>query len=214
MSELIKKFVQQILRVLAGTYVKVKKIDIIAITGSAGKTTAKVTIGDIVPSDQVFVPEGAYNTEYGVPLAIFRESTPNNPRNLLSWLAIFIKMTAKLALPAPYKSIVLEFGADKPGDINYLTSFAKPHIAIVTTVLPVHLEGFGNLSEVAKEKSQLVRSLGKDDFAILNFDNEYVCEMAEHTVATVKSFGTVKADLLYDNLRLTEHGMSFDINWK
>ena len=214
MTELIKKLVQKIIGSLAGAYIKLKKIDIVAITGSAGKTTAKMTIGQIVPSDQVYVPEGAYNTEYGVPLALFREKVPTNPHNLVGWLFTMSRMIGKLFLPAPYRSIVLEFGADKPGDISYLTSFAKPHIAIVTTVLPVHLEGFGSVEEVAKEKSQLVRSLTAEDFAILNFDNEYVCEMAEYTVARVRSFGSVKADLQYDNLRMAEKGMSFDIVWK
>jgi UDP-N-acetylmuramoyl-tripeptide--D-alanyl-D-alanine ligase len=214
MSDLIKKIIQGILRNLAGLYIRVKKIDIIAITGSAGKTTTKMTIGQIVPGDQVYVPEGAYNTEYGVPLALFREKVPVNPRNLFSWCAIILKMAIKLVLPAPYHAIVLEFGADKPGDISYLTGFAKPHIAVVTTVLPVHLEGFGSLEEVAKEKSQLIKALTKNDFAILNFDDDYVCEMAEHTEARVKSFGKIKADLVYDNVRLTESGMSFDIIWK
>lgn len=214
MADLIKKIVQSILKSLAGLYIRLKKIEIIAITGSAGKTTAKMAIGQITPSNQAYVPEGAYNTEYGVPLALFRESAPRNPRNLAGWMIVIIKMIGKLFLPAPFRAIVLEFGADKSGDITYLTSFAKPHIAIVTTVLPVHLEGFGSVEEVAKEKSQIVRVLGKDDFAILNFDNEYVCEMAEHTEAKVRSFGRVKADLMYDNLRLTEKGMSFDVTWK
>ncbi len=212
--DLIKKFIQLILRKLAEAYINFKKIEIIAITGSAGKTTTKMAIGKLLPTNQVFVPEAAYNTEYGVPLALFRENTPDNPKNLFSWLFVIARMTIKLFIKSPYQSIVLEFGADKPGDISYLTSFAKPHIAVVTTVLPVHLEGFGSIEKVAKEKSQLVRTLKADDFAILNFDNEYVCEMAENTEARVRSFGTVKADLMYSNLKLSEKGMSFDVEWK
>lgn len=156
MTEMFKKLILWKLRLLSRTYLKLKNIEIVAITGSAGKTTAKVTLRQLLLPSEIYVPTEAYNTEFGVPLAIFCEKVPNNPRNLIAWLTVFIKMLGKLFIPAPYHKIVLEFGADKPGDIDYLTSFAKPHISIVTTVLPVHLAGFYSVEVIAAEKAKLV----------------------------------------------------------
>jgi UDP-N-acetylmuramoyl-tripeptide--D-alanyl-D-alanine ligase len=160
------------------------------------------------------VPREAYNTEYGVPLALFDVKVPTNPRDLLAWAGLLIKMFGKLFIPSPFKRIVLEYGADKAGDISYLTSFTSPHIALVTTVLPVHIEGFGTIEAIAKEKSKLVSGLRPTDFAILNFDNEYVRAMADQTVARIVSFGKKDADIIYSGLKYSESGMALDVTWK
>lgn len=214
MTEMIKKIILWKLRLIARIYLLIKNIEIVAITGSAGKTTAKATLGQILPKATIYVPKEAYNTEYGVPLALFDEKVPENPKNLVAWAGILWRMFTKLFIRPPYKRIVLEYGADKPGDIHYLTSMASPHIALVTTVLPVHLEGFSDIEAVAKEKAQLVDCLGVEDFAILNFDNTYVREMAKQTKARVISFGKKGADIEYSALKYNETGMAFDITWK
>lgn len=214
MANLVKKIIMMKLAFLAGVYIRFKKIEIVAITGSAGKTTAKATIKQILPASLVYVPEEAYNTEYGVPLALFREKVPTNPKNLAAWTVVLLKMFFKLFSPAPFRRIVLEYGADKSGDISYLTSFAHPHIAIVTSVLPVHLEGFGTVEAVAAEKSKLVECLHKEDFAILNSENEYVLAMAEVTKARVLTVGQKGASLGYSLVRYDEKGMSLNIYWK
>lgn len=214
MANLLKKLIQWKLRLLAGAYVRFKKIEIVAITGSAGKTTAKNTISQIIPNNIIFVPKDTYNTEYGVPLTLFSEKVPENPRDLLSWGGVFFRMFGKLFQKAQFQRIVLEYGADKVGDIAYLTSFAKPHIALITTVLPVHLEGFGSVDNVANEKEKLVSSLTKNDFAILNFDDPRVKKMADSTRARIVSFGKENADITYSGLKYNETGMALDVNWK
>jgi len=214
MIEFVKSVIRWKLRLLSRLYLWLNKIEIVAVTGSAGKTTAKVTIGQILPSKSVYVPKEAYNTEYGVPLALFNLKVPTNPKNLLAWAGLILHMVAKLFVPSGYKRIVLEYGADRVGDISYLTSFAHPHIAVVTTVLPVHLAGFGTLEAVAREKGRLVECLSTKDFAILNFDNPLVQKMAKNTQATIISFGQHDADILYSDLKFSEAGMSLDITWK
>lgn len=214
MKDLIKKIIKWKLRLLANLYLKLKNIEIIAITGSAGKTTTKKTIAQIIPSDVIYVPKESYNTEYGLPLALFQEKTPDNPKNILAWAGVLMRMVGKLFLKAPYKRIALEYGADKPGDISYLTGFAKPHIAVITSVLPVHLEGFENVDAVALEKSKLIEYLDKNDFAILNFDDLRVHTMANRTRAKVLSIGKADVDVKYSNAKYNEHGMVFDANWK
>jgi UDP-N-acetylmuramoyl-tripeptide--D-alanyl-D-alanine ligase len=214
MTGIVKNIILWKLRLLVRVYLSIKNIEIVAITGSAGKTTAKITVGQILPESTIYVPKEAYNTEYGVPLALFEEKVPENPKNLAAWAGVIWRMFIKLFIRPPYKRLVLEYGADKPGDIHYLTSMAPPHIALVTTVLPVHLEGFRDVEAVANEKSQLVTCLGVEDFAILNFDNDYVREMAKQTKARVISFGKKGADIEYSALKYNETGMAFDITWK
>jgi len=214
MTDLIKKLIQWKLRLLAWAYLRLKNIEIVAITGSAGKTTTKITMGQILPENLIYVPKEAYNTEYGVPLALFREKVPANPKNLAAWAVVLLRMFGKLFLPSPFTRIVLEYGADKPGDISYLTSFTRPHIAVVTAVLPVHLEGFSDVAAIASEKSKLVSALSAKDFAVLNFDDRNVRAMAEKTVATIISFGEKDADIQYSNLKYNETGMTLDVEWK
>lgn len=214
MKKLIKKVIQWKLRLLSRIYLTTRKIEIIAITGSAGKTTTKITIGQLIPEKTVYVPKEAYNTEYGVPLALFREQAPDNPRDLIAWSGVIVRMIGKLFLPAPYDRIVLEYGADKPGDITYLTRFAHPHISVVTTILPVHLEGFGDVEAVAAEKRKIVECLNSDDFAILNFDDPLVKSMADTTKGRVLSFGRKDADIEHTSLKYNETGMAFDVTWK
>jgi UDP-N-acetylmuramoyl-tripeptide--D-alanyl-D-alanine ligase len=214
MANLVKKIILWKLRTLTALYLRIKKIEIVAITGSAGKTTAKVTIGQIIPASSIYVPAEAYNTEYGVPLAMFREKIPANPKSLCGWIVILSRMFIKLFLRRPFSRIVLEYGADKPGDIAYLTSFARPHIALVTTILPVHLEGFKDIDSVTIEKTKLVTGLGVEDFAILNADDNRVLAMSQKTRAKVITFGKDDADILYSSLKYNEVGMSFDITWK
>jgi len=214
MVEFVKSVIRWKLRLLSRLYLWLNKIEIIAITGSAGKTTTKVTLGQILPKKTIYVPKEAYNTEYGVPLALFDQKVPTNPKNLLAWVGLILRMTLKLFVPSGYKRIVLEYGADSVGDISYLTSFAHPHIAVVTTVLPVHLAGFGTIEAVATEKAKLVECLRVSDFAILNFDDPLVKKMAKSTQATVISFGQKSADILYTDLKFSEAGMSLDISWK
>jgi len=80
-------------------------------------------------------------------------------------------------------------GADKPDDIEYLVKIAPPTIGVVTKVGPTHLEFFGTVEEVAKEKQKIVTSLAKDNFAVLNFDDPLVMKMAKRVNAKIITFG-------------------------
>jgi UDP-N-acetylmuramoyl-tripeptide--D-alanyl-D-alanine ligase len=214
MVKFFKGIIDQVLRFLAYLYLKIKKIKVIAITGSAGKTTTKVALGQFLAEKDIYIPKENYNTETGVPLVIFGEKTPDKIVSL-AWAKIIVSCFIKLFRRAPFKWIVLEVSADKPGDISYLTTFVKPKIAIVTTVLPVHTEEFGSVENIAKEKGNLVKAVSKYGLAILNYDNELVRSMRELTEAGVLWVGEdEKADLRYENIALSPSGLSFDLIWK
>ena len=212
----MKKIVLNLLKKLAKDYLFRNKIEVIAITGSAGKTTTKVALGHIYKEDNsVFVPTLGYNTESGVPLVIFDLKSPKNPKNPISWILIVLKVWFRSFSKPAYKTIVLEFGADAPGDIDYLVDLASPHIGVVTTILPVHIEGFGNVENIYKEKSKIFSKMTADDFAIMNFDNKYIKEMAKNTKAKIISYGSEKTDSIYlKDIIAKETGLKGDLVWE
>lgn len=97
----------------------------------------------------------------------------------------------------------MEIGIEQPGDMSYLASIAKPHIGVVTGIgeIPVHVEFFNSPEALAREKSQLIKILGKKDFAVLNNDDSLVAEMRNKTKARVLTFGLEEsADVMAEKI--------------
>jgi len=95
-------------------------------------------------------------------------------------------------------------GADKPGDIKKLVALAKPKLAVMTAIgkVPVHVENYKDgIDQLIDEKAEIIKNLGKDDFAILNFDDEKIWPLREKTRAKVISFGFNKGA----DLRITDY---------
>jgi UDP-N-acetylmuramoyl-tripeptide--D-alanyl-D-alanine ligase len=210
MKNLFKSIITYLFKVFAHIYLAMNKIEVVAITGSAGKSTARMALRKFIKEQDLYVPLEGYNTEIGVPLAIFGESIPEEVMNPLLWTNKLFKIFGKLFKKPPYQRIALEMGADKPGDIRYLTSFIKPKIAIVTTVLPVHTEEFKTIENIAKEKGRLVEALSKKGTAILNADNRYVRMMAGRTKGKVIFVGEDKsANIRWEKLTFKPTGLHF-----
>jgi UDP-N-acetylmuramoyl-tripeptide--D-alanyl-D-alanine ligase len=186
----MKKILHKILAILAKTILKKYQPKVVGITGSIGKTSAKEAVYAVLKTSfNVRKNIKNYNTEVGVPLTVI--GTESAGRNLVKWLGVFIKALMLIILKnKKYPEIlVLEMGADKPGDIEYLTKLAPCHVGVLTKIGPSHLEAFKTIDNVSKEKSKIVKHLDKTGFAILNFDDERVKKFAEKTEAKVISFG-------------------------
>lgn len=141
------------------------EMPVIGVTGSNGKTTTKEMIAAML-STQVPVAwtQHNLNNQIGVPLTLF-------------------DMESHLG------AIVVEMGTNAPGEIEVLASIACPTVGVVTNVGPVHLEGLGDVEEVAKEKSELIRALPDLGVAVINADDPRVKSMARATRARVVTFG-------------------------
>lgn len=207
MKRKLKKLLQIILKRFAIRLLRKFHPDIIAVTGSVGKTSTKDAIYEVLKNKfNVRKSEGNFNNEIGVPLTIIGAKSFKNV------FAIFKNTFLSRNYP---QILVLEMGADKKGDIRYLTSFIKPKIAVITRVACSHLEQFCDLEGVAKEKGKLVEAQDYNSWAVLNFDDENVKKMSTRTSAQVLGFGQGRgADILASDIKMNFNGLKFDVVYK
>lgn len=229
---MLKTILQFILKILAILVLKKYKPIIIGVTGSVGKTSTKEAIY-VVLSSKFKVRRNIknYNNEIGVPLTILGLESGN--RNIKEWLKNFALAIKTILVKSQYPEIlVLEMGADRPGDIRYLTKFVPVDVGVITAIgeIPAHVEFFKTPVQIAREKSYLIQKLPtkgrlrKNAFgiiqskAILNADDELVKEMKNRTKAEVLTFGfKEEAELRASDLVFTNHdqlGLSFKLNFQ
>ena len=185
--------------------------EVVAVTGSVGKTSTKEAIFTVLSSTyNVRTNQKNYNNEIGIPLTII--GADSGGQSLFKWLGVFLKAIRLVIIKDKnYPNIlILEMGADHPGDIKYLTSLVPVRVGVVTAIAPVHLEFFETIDQVAKEKSNLIKSLPKSGYAVLNMDDGLVYAMAEKTNAQVVTFGVNSPA----DIKAIEVAVSHDINYK
>lgn len=186
----MKTLAKLILRLLAARIVKINRPVVIGITGSVGKTSIKeISVAILKKFANTRGNASSYNTEFGLPLTIIGEKSGGG--SVANWLFIFIK-AFKLAFFRSYdypKILVLEMGADKPGDIEYLLKIVKPDIAVLTAVSETHLQNFKNIKSVLQEKQKLLLSLPKNGTAIINADDELAYSVKDKLNCNIIEYG-------------------------
>jgi UDP-N-acetylmuramyl pentapeptide synthase len=209
-----KKIIAYKLKIAVKILLRRKKPEIIAITGSAGKTTTKEITKALLSSDfDVLASNEGYNTEIGAPLVVFGEKVPGKMGSIIAWVKIIIRCYVKALFSSQFpEKVIIEMGADAPGDIDYLSRLFRPDKGIVLNVLPVHLASFKNIESVAEEKASLIRNIKNGGKVYLNIDDVRVADMAVPRKVIKKTFGTVKAaGLRAVNIQSDLTGLSFDI---
>ena len=151
---------------------------IIAVTGSVGKTTTKDAIFSALAGvEHVRKSAKSFNSEIGVPLTILGcDNGWNNPFKWLMNIATGIIVILKKDYP---KWLVLEVGADRPGDIKRTAVWLRPDIAVITGVpeIPVHVEYFKSPEDVVREKRALAEHLKPGGKLVLNGDDARMREI-------------------------------------
>jgi UDP-N-acetylmuramoyl-tripeptide--D-alanyl-D-alanine ligase len=138
---------------------------VIGVTGSVGKTSVKDMLAGVLSQRlRTAASERSFNNELGVPLTL-------------------------LNAPDDTEVVVVEMGARDVGHIAALCAIAAPTIGVVTRVAAVHTEVFGTIDDVARAKAELVRELPAWGTAVLNAADPRVAAMADHTEASVVTFG-------------------------
>lgn len=206
----MKKLIQLKLKILAKMILAKYKPKVIGITGSIGKTSAKEAVFTVVSSKfNVRASQKNYNNEIGVPLTII--GSPSAGRSIFGWIKVF--MTAgKIILfrDKDYPQVlVLEMGIDRPGDMDYLNSIVACEVGIITSIGQNHMEYFGSLGKIKKEKLKLIENLKKGGIAVLNFDNKTVKDSAILVKSKILSYGLKSnAILRAENIKISNKDFS------
>ena len=171
---------------LAQYYLEKMQVDVLAVTGSNGKTTTKDMLAQLLATTyKTYKTQGNYNNEIGLPYTV-------------------------LHMPEDTEKLVLEMGQDHLGDIHLLSELAKPKTAIVTLVGEAHLEFFGSRAEIAQGKMQIADGLRKDGLLIVPAD-KIVNEFLPADCKLVR-FGP-DADIFLTCLEERKDSLSFDCNF-
>ena len=184
-----KRILERALRVMVRVLLRKYRPLVVGITGSVGKSSTKEAVGSVLAQKySVRTAEGNYNNEVGIPLTIL--GAKSGGRSLFRWAWIGVRWLGYVLLPLRYPEVlVLEMGVDRPGDMDYLLSIVPVDIGVLTQVSESHIEYFGSLQNIAKEKGKLITSLPVSGFAILNADDVRVSRFREKTKAKVFTFG-------------------------
>jgi UDP-N-acetylmuramoyl-tripeptide--D-alanyl-D-alanine ligase len=180
--KLFKKLVIFILTIESRMILKKYKPFIVAVTGSVGKTSAKDAIYCVLKDQSKFVrkSEKSLNSEIGLPLTVI--GVPNAWHSLSGWLGNIRAGLKLITSDHEYPDcLILEIGADHPGDIKKTVKWLHPDIAVITKVssLPVHVEFFKSPEEVFEEKSSLAEAVKTGGTVVLFADDEKTMSIAE-----------------------------------
>lgn len=171
---------------LAQYYLEKMQVDVLAVTGSNGKTTTKDMLAQLLATSyKTYKTQGNYNNEIGLPYTV-------------------------LHMPENTEKLVLEMGQDHLGDIHLLSELAKPKTGIVTLVGEAHLEFFGSRAEIARGKMQIADGLRKDGLLIVPSD-KIVNEFLPADCKLVR-FGP-DADIFLTCLEERKDSLSFECNF-
>jgi UDP-N-acetylmuramoyl-tripeptide--D-alanyl-D-alanine ligase len=178
----IKKILVWILTIESRLIIGKYKPFIVAITGSVGKTSTKDAVYRVLESRERFVrkSEKSMNSEIGLPLTII--GAPNAWRNIIGWMEnIFLGLKLILVRVDYPSCLILEIGADHPGDIRSVAKWLHPDVAIITKVgkTPVHVEFFKSPEQVFEEKALLVESVKNDGALVLFADDDKVSALGD-----------------------------------
>ena len=164
---------------------------VIAITGSAGKTTTKELTAHVLSGAgyRVLKSERNYNNGLGLPLSV-------------------LQMASRGRSPNDYDLAVLEMGMSSPThEIRRLVQITPPDIGVELMVAPVHLEHLGTIENVAAMKAELIEGLKPGGVAVLNTDDPLVMKMKSKTEGPVITFGLQnEADVMANNIDTSKFG--------
>lgn len=169
---------------IASFWRRTDPIQVVAITGSSGKTTTKeMTAGILAKCYPVTKTIGNFNNLIGLPLSL-------------------------LAVKPADKAVVLEMGMNRFGEIKRLSQIAEPDIGVITNIQMAHLEGLKTIEGVAKAKGELYEALDAEDIAIFNADDPHVSGLARKCQARKLGFGVGPgADVTARNIVFHPEGM-------
>ncbi len=214
MKDTLITILNHIVRRLAIKTVHTFKPFIIGVTGSVGKTSAKEAIYAVLrDSKRVRRSFANLNNELGVALTILGDWKRIEQPAFLFWLKVITVSVARLVWK-PYERypevLVLEYGADKAGDIKHLMNIAHPDMGILTGIglIPVHVENYmTGVEGVVREKGMIVSELYASNIACVNIDDPHAQDIIKKAKGRVITYGFNKhADIRISRVSHTYEG--------
>ena len=172
---------------LAGAYRRQLPLQVVAITGSNGKTSTKDFTAAVLSQEfKVLKTEGNLNNHIGVPRMLLRADAAD-------------------------EIAVLEMGMNHPGEISPLAQMAKPDVAMITNIGTAHIEFLKTRDAIAQEKGMLVEAIGSEGHVILPAEDAYAGALAARTSARVITAGLQKGELRAEKIDRALDGSHFDV---
>ncbi|MBD3238724.1 MAG: hypothetical protein GF332_03760 [Candidatus Moranbacteria bacterium] len=226
MRFIFKKIIEIYLRLITKKIIKKYKPQIIAISGSLGKTSTKNAAFQVIKSKfkKVQMSPGGLNTELGVPLSVM--GVDREVENNFSFWFWVIKRALKVysgKIKTP-PVLILEMGVDRPMDMDKLIKMTKPDIAILTNIRSSHLKNFKNKSLLVKEKLKLIQNVDKSGTVIINGDDEQLKRYSQKLRCKVITYGLQKDNLIkarditqkcsIEEIKKGNWGLSYKLNYR
>ncbi len=205
MKGIFKKIILVIIKYESKLILKKYKPKIVAITGNIGKTSTKDAVFSVMSKDfYTRKSEKSFNSDIGIPLTILgRQNAWSNP---IGWAKNILYGIEILLVGRSYPEwLILEVGADRPGDIKEISKWLKPDVVVLTAFakVPVHIEFFKGREEVIKEKRYLADALKHDGYLIVNGDDDDAMKIREELKNNSIVFGTDKvSDLVASDIKI------------
>lgn len=191
MKALFKTPIALLLAALAARILRKYRPTVVMVTGSVGKTSTKDALASVL-ADTFYLraSEKSYNSEFGVPLTIIGAKNPWE--NAAAWIRVIREALALALLPNLYpKLLVLEVGADRPGDLARILAFCKPDMVVVTRLpdVPVHVEAYVSPQAVREEEFAPAYALSSGSPLVISADDPNAMTMAARLNARIVTFG-------------------------
>ncbi len=198
MKQTLKHTIISILEWEARLVLAKYKPKVVAITGNIGKTSAKDAVYAVL-SQFAYVrkSEKSFNSEIGIPLTVL--GLPNAWNDPVGWVKNILRGLWLIVKKHEYPEwLVLEVGADRPGDIKRAAAWLKSDVAVFTRFgdVPGHVEFFKTPEDLFAEKSHLLDSLKKDGTLVLNADDERIMTLKGKVNNKVVTFGFADAAMI------------------
>lgn len=179
----MKKILEKMLAKKARAFLRKHQPIIIGVTGSVGKTSTRHAIATLLSLKySVVTSVENYNNEIGLPLSILEAKSAG--KDVFGWIKILCSSPKKAA-----DVYVLEYGIDHPGDMDALLAIARPSMAVMTALSPVHVEFFASLEHLGEEKAKLLASVPSEGLVVLNADDANVVGLGSHAIAPIVTYG-------------------------
>jgi UDP-N-acetylmuramoyl-tripeptide--D-alanyl-D-alanine ligase len=216
--KIVARIVLRYLQFLTRLYIKRYNPEIIGLTGSVGKSTLTVAIHSILSTKykvgMTFRHGHGLNSESGIPFAIL--DVPVDRYGPFDWIRYLFAASLHFIVKKPtYEKFIIEMGVDKPGDMEFSLGMAKPKTGVFLSISKMHTENFMTEAKKRKvqpidvlfdEKALLIKSLSKDDWAVLNADDKKIRLLSQEVQGHSILFGQInEADILGSITSISEN---------